>query len=63
MTTLVEQYNITPTTNEYEDIFEVGIEYCTEMCESGLSGDVCSDGNKCTGGSHFCDYSGDDELT
>mmetsp|Transcript_25638 Transcript_25638/g.33976 ORF Transcript_25638/g.33976 Transcript_25638/m.33976 type:complete len:828 (+) Transcript_25638:53-2536(+) len=63
MTTLVEQYNITPTTNEYEDIFEVGIEYCAEMCEAGLSGDGCSDENKCTGGSHFCDYSGDDELT
>ncbi|KAL3781671.1 LOW QUALITY PROTEIN: hypothetical protein HJC23_007303 [Cyclotella cryptica] len=35
------------------------LERCVEMCESGLTGDACSDNEPCTMASHFCDFSAD----
>lgn len=55
LSTLAGLHNLT------NDDYEAGMEFCTELCESGLSGDACSGDDKCTAGSHFCDFSSDDE--
>jgi len=57
MTKLVEIHNIEGTSalNKYEMSWE-GLEYCKDLCEAGETGEACSDDNKCTAGSHFCNY-------
>lgn len=57
LTTLAGLHNL----KDYDT--EVGMEFCADLCESGVVDDVCSSDSKCTAGSHFCDYANDDESS